>query len=465
MKNYIILIVLLHSCLIANSQTVRVVQLEQTLRWLSEYNFPNFLMVAEFENSIKDEIVIRLERFFPNADIISPDHISYRTITYFGKTKIKLPQPASEDFQVAIASSITRETVGYAVVWNMKVLVRQNKKVILEKEVEHELEPYSISIRFSNHPWMDQDEFKNIYILLLEECLGIREQNAIPIALGSPEIIRRNIAAAMPISRVYTLAVTGGMMEPSATRYRVLRDSLEIGSFFYRPTNLFIPNFSFNIKEIFANLFTQISGIETQYRLESKEHRTGIIYSPGGSDRKVRLDWLQENIISTDDVVIGSRIISPITGLYFEEESLISRFMFMKEIRKLEELTIHNLQFQMDEDVDESIYTIFGLFNAVEFSLVYREVEELIFIKVDNELQAILSLININPESQTFGRTKLTKNKTFLVPASKGSRKREVDVSAAEKYHLYTSDGVEDEDVLEMGHFLLLLFFAIGSVD
>jgi len=116
----------------------------------------------------------------------------------------------------------------------------------------------------------------------------------------------------------------------------------------------------------------------------------------------------------------------------------------------------------MDEDLYESIYAIRGTFKGTCFSVVYREYDELVLIKIENNLNAVLSHINVNQESMSSGGIKLTKNKTFLVP-SKLMGRPDANESTTEWYPLYTISETADGTVIEMGYFLLLLFFAIGN--
>jgi hypothetical protein len=463
MRRFVILTLFCLFNLVAKAQSVRVVQLEHSLRWLTEYNFPNFLQDQDFESNLKYEISAHIGQIVPNKDISIPEHIDYRLITSFGKSKIKSFKSSSPGLQVAIVSSITRATVGFAVLWIMHLQIQQNNKIIIDKEVQHELDPYSASIRLSNHPWIEAGEFRDVFLFLLDECLGIKAYSPDPIGLGSPEMIREKIAGLMPIAGEYTLAVAGAMMQQSASGYKLLRDSVVINEFSYKPAFFKDEGIPLSARGIFADLFTQITGIGMYYTLQSKVSRTGSIYTLDGSKRKVRLDWLQEITATSDKVIVNSRIKSPITGMYFDGDSLISHFIYYREIKPLDDISPHNVQFTMDGNTYESICAIIGEFRGIKFSVVYREHDELVFISIEDKINAILSLINMNPESLSADGRKLSKNKITIVSSSRQFGKPKVEVSSAELYRLYTTDGVKDENVIEMGYFLMLLFFAIAN--
>ncbi|MEB2774486.1 hypothetical protein SYJ56_04165 [Algoriphagus sp. D3-2-R+10] len=450
----------------AVGQTARIVHLEHSLRWQTEDNFPKFLDDYVLERELTTEIDERLRQHLQCSEIIWPDHFDYRLISGFGKTKVKMPKPSDADFDIAIASSITRGTTNYKVLWNMNVIIRKNKEVILDKIVEHELDPYSVSIRFSKQPWMDENEFMNVFLFMFDECVGLIPNSPGPVSLGSSELIRQQVATHMPIEKEYTLAVAGAMMQQSNTSYKLLRDSLVLSDFSYKPGGLFDVDFNVSGNEILAGIFSQITGIDTYYTLKSKEKRTGAIYTHDGLKRKVRLDWLEESLKATlDDDELDSRILSPITGAYYDQDLLIAQFIFYKQIVRMNDISLHNLQFQMgDDDLSEALYTITGYYKGNKFEVVYREYDRLVMIRIQDQLDAILSLININPESSSHGGAKLSKNMGTITTSQKILSMPELKIEKAELYPLYTRAEVDDEAATEMGYFLLLLFFTMSNV-
>jgi hypothetical protein len=466
MKTTLPLIGLLLIQLSLFGQTATVVQLEHSLRWQTEDNFPKFLDDHVLERALMAKMDERLRTHLQCSEITWPEHFDYRLISGFGKTKVKMPKPSPSDYDIAIASSITRGTTNYKVLWNMNVVIKKKKETMLDKTAEHELEPFSVSIRFSKQPWMDENDFMNIFLFLLDECLGNIEMSPGPISLGSPEKMRQKVAEIMPIEKEYTLAVAGAMMGQSNSSYKLLRDTLVLSDFSYNPKGLFDIDFNVGGNEIFANLFSQITGIDTYYRLKSKEKRMGAIYTHDGLKRKVRLDWLEETLRSTsDEDDLDSRILSPVTGVYYDQDFLIAQFIFYKQILRMRDISLHNIHFQMgDDDLAEALYAIIGTYKGNKFEVVYREYDKLVMIKIQDKLEAVLSLINMNPESSSHGGVKLSKNKVTMTTSQKMLSTPEVKMESAEWYPLYTQAEVEDDTAIEMGYFLLLLFFAMSNV-
>ncbi len=459
----LICLLLIHASSIG--QKMQIVQLEHSLRWLSQENFPNYLSNPETESSLYGAIENHLKEKTGVSEVIFPGSFDYRVISGFGKSKIKMPKPNPAEYDVAISSAITRGTTNYKVLWNMSVKVRHGKQTIIEKEVEHELEPYSLSVRMSNKPWLDDKQFAEIFIRLLEECLGMKDYLPSIITLGSFETIRENISKLMPIEKKYTLATSGPIMQQSSSAYKILIDSIELSDFSFRPTDQFNIDFSVSGNRILADLFSQLTGIDAYYNLKSKEKRTGAIYTQDGVKRKVRLDWLEKSRMSTgEDEALYARYLSPITGAFFDQDQLISEFIFYKQITEVKDMSLHNMHFQMgDDDLADKLYAILGTYNGNKFEVVYREMDAFILIKLLDNLEAVMALINVNPDSKSAGGLKLSKNKVTMTSTQKLTGSPIVDVPIAEWYPLFTRSTVTDEMATEMGYFILLLFFAIGN--
>lgn len=447
----------------AHAQSAKVVQLEHSLRWASELNFPNFLNDTQVEQSLLDEIGDRVSSQVEVTDIAFPAHFDYRLIGGFGKTKIKFPK-SNDPIQIAIASSITRATTGYNILWSMQVVVKKSGKTILDKEVEHELEPYSMSIRMSSRPWLDADEFAEVFLFLMDECLGNQEYKAGIINLGSIEMVRKEVEKIIPIANEYNLAVAGSMMSQQDATYRLLKDTIVLHDFYYRDKEEWNFNLTFAPQSIFPSIFSQITGIETYYSLESKEKRFGTLTTNDGIKRRMRLDWLEElRKSAVDNEVVEGQIISPITGQFFESDSLISHFIVYSREKPIENFSLRDVQFQQgDGNFTETEYTIVGKFKGRPFNVLYNEADARVLISIEEKNVAVLSLINANPESLSSGGVRLSKNKRFIV-SSGAMKKPKLEVGSAEWYPFYAIDTVDNVAATEISFILMLLFFAVGQ--
>ncbi len=462
MRTIAFLVFAVVSTIITKAQSTRVVQLEHSLRWASEMNFPNFLKDPALEEKLLDEIGDRLASKLEVADIVFPGSMEYRLIGGFGKTKIKFPK-SSGDTQVAIASSITRATYGYSILWSMKVVIRKNGKTILDKEVEHELEPYSMSIRMSPRPWMEADEFSKTFLFLLNECLGNQTYTPGTIEFGSIEIVRKEVGKIIPIANEYKLAVAGAMMADAKATYQLLKDSTVLHDFYYKDNEEWDFNLTFAPQSIFPSIFSQITGIETYYKLESKEKRFGTLTTNDGVKRRMRLDWLEElRKSAVDHQAVEGRVISPITGQFLEKDSLIAHFIVYSESRPLQNVSLRDVHFQQgSESWSETVFTIIGEFRKRPFVVTYNEAEAKVLISLEGRNVAVLSLINSNPASLSAGGVRMSKNKRFI--SSGNIKKQKLEVGSAEWYPFYVVENVGEQEATEMSFILMLLFFAAGQ--
>lgn len=467
MKTTQLLISFLLVHITAMSQNMQIVQFDHTLRWLSEENFPNYISEPEIVNELYYAFETRLKQKTGAAEVVFPESPAYRVISGFGKSKIKMPKSGVSDLDVAIISDITRGTTNYKVFWKVSVVIRQGKQTIVSKEVEHELEPFSLSIRMSNKAWLERKQFVEIFVQLLDECIGLKEHQPDIITLGSFDTIRDNISNLIPLEKQYMLATSGPIMQQSSSAYKLLLDTMELSSFSFRPTDQFNIDFSISGSQILAGLFSQLTGIDAYYTLKSIEKRTGAIYGHDDVRRKVQLDWLQKTRMSlNEDEPIYAEYHSPITGAYFDRDQLISQFIFYRQIVNNKKASLHNMHFQMgDNNLVEQVYAILGTFNGNKFEVVYREMDGLILIKLLDNLEAVMALINVNPESRSSGGMKISKNKAVISGSQKMVGGPTVDAPTAEWYPLYTRSAVTDEMTIEMGYFILLLFFAIGNTN
>jgi hypothetical protein len=396
------------------AQNATITQLEHSLRWLTESNFPSYIQDPMIEQMIIETVEEKIKHKLNVTKVEAPDHIDYRLISMFGKSKVKLPKSFGTNYKIGISSLITRGTSNHRVFWQMKIQIKQNKNVTFENEIEHELSPFSVSHRLSKLPWLDENEFQDAFSLMLEECLELEEFTPGVINFGSLEMIEEKISKLISIEKKYLLAVAGDMMGDSNSNFKILDDTVTVSEFSFRSTNLADMDFNISGSKILAGLFKEISGIDSYYNFKSKEKRSGIIFDHAGTKRSVRLDWLEEVVESTsenDEPV--SRIVSPITGRYFDRDSLVAEFIFYHQIQEIKSMnfqSLHEEHFQLgDDDIVESLYAIIGYFGGTKFEVVYRELDQLIFIRVQDELQAVFPRININPESNSFNGVRLSK--------------------------------------------------------
>ena len=192
-------------------QDASVVTFKHTIRWLEESNFPNYFLNPEVRDSINTQIKADLIHQFRFSNINFPDNIDYRNIKGFGKPKEDLAGPSSPNgYNVHIFSFLTRETTGYGLIWSIKTLIRKEGKIILEKEVKHNI-IYSNDIPASQQQFSSRD-FQRIFIGLIRETISMESEytGAMTIAIGpNREEQEKEIRLWFPKSIRYVLKTNG----------------------------------------------------------------------------------------------------------------------------------------------------------------------------------------------------------------------------------------------------------------
>ena len=138
MRHTVSIIIILLFAQVNFAQTAKIVQLDHSLRWLSEKNFPNYLDEPEVEEKIIFRIDSALKQKIEVEQIEFPAHFKYKLISFTGKSKIKMPKSKGDHYMIAFSSGITRGTTNMRVFWNMKIEIQQGKQVIFANEIEHE---------------------------------------------------------------------------------------------------------------------------------------------------------------------------------------------------------------------------------------------------------------------------------------------------------------------------------------
>jgi hypothetical protein len=173
---------------VSMAQQAEVVVFKHELRWTDETRFPNYLKVPSIRDSVFSETKQELMNYLEVNDVKLPGQIAYKITSGFGKLKVEMPPNSNGNAPtIGIFSFITRATSGYAIYWNFTVIIQQNNKPILQKEVSHELEYFNVSGYTSAKQWISAEKFLEIYNRLLHEALGVIPTTDEKIVLGKKE--------------------------------------------------------------------------------------------------------------------------------------------------------------------------------------------------------------------------------------------------------------------------------------
>ncbi len=165
-----------------NAQTINITSFQHTLRWLDEVSFPPYVTSENVKDALLNAAASGLSNHFNGSVVTKPLTVEYKNITMFGKPVIKEPAASSHagDFQVSLFSFLTRATAGTDVFWSMKILVHRDGKEVYSREIKHQLKNYTTS-----YSWFTEDEFIDLFSLLLNELFENREPLGTVIALGT----------------------------------------------------------------------------------------------------------------------------------------------------------------------------------------------------------------------------------------------------------------------------------------
>jgi len=217
-------IFLLLSTLLCRGKQAELVFMEHSIRWTNENNFPYYFKLPDVRDAVFTTLQQRLKQKFQFESVGIPADVGYRVINGFGKAKIAWPTSSGNDrHEIAILSAITRGTSNMSMLWSMTVSVRQSGKIIYTKEVNHELLPYSNSYYMNLQRWMEQKEFINFFILLLDEVLEFQKPLPAALPVNSKESSILKAADLIPSYIEYSLNVADSVMGKDRHRVYQLR--------------------------------------------------------------------------------------------------------------------------------------------------------------------------------------------------------------------------------------------------
>ncbi len=152
--------------LFASGQQVNLSSFQHELRWLDEDRFPPLLLDGAIRDSLFGIAGRTLQQKFGAAAYSAPEQVDYKLNSAgFGKLKMMPPAASSNPnhYQAAILSLLTRATVGFDVLWQLKIEVRQGGKKVFSGETSHQL------IHYGDGAWFTPKSFTETFQMLMQE--------------------------------------------------------------------------------------------------------------------------------------------------------------------------------------------------------------------------------------------------------------------------------------------------------
>jgi hypothetical protein len=463
---------------ILSAQSAQVVCFRHTLRWAEESNFPNYFLIPEVRDSLFHDIEQDLKLRLGVTEVTFPHEVEYRTIVVgFGKPNSELPRTPSETgYQVGIFSSITRGTVGFAIYWSMNVIVKQNDKTVLQKEVKHELEYSNAAGYVTNQLWMTSKEFGKVCHDLIREALGLAASSSNKVVVGSLEAKEDEALARLPQSTRYLLKIHGRWL--SALNFaelddlnfaaQLVQDKDTVKQFVYRDgwdsrTEYFSPS------ALFADLFTQVTGLPIVYATKVRFEKKGTLVYSDRKETRIRLQWLEEITGLTTSGPVFSTPMEPLIGELYKDKSVVGQFVYTRSFNTFRtEKTREKLGGWYQENTLGwgRKHRIDCVWKERRFSAEYDDHEGFVEIKSGDDVLAVMVVQNCNPESRSFGDAKLSKNKVwkYANPGNMVVDPLFSDEKKVEWYPVFVSNLGPDDSLEACLEILVCLFFGIAHM-
>ncbi|MGB8491960.1 MAG: hypothetical protein WCE64_12960 [Bacteroidales bacterium] len=461
---------------LTSAQIPQVVVFNHTLRWTDEVKFPNYFLQPEIRDSVFNNTKAELMTWLSVTDIKFPDDIQYSFIPGFGKNKSIMPENTTGDnTEIGIFSFITRATVGYGMLWNFKIIIRQNKKILLEKEVSHELEYFTPSGYLELRRWISPEEFRDIFHKLVRETLGFMPAANEKIILGSLESIEKRVQAISPRLKRTLLKINGGWKTGGNFSGLIESGTDTLLNFNFKQKEIIETKTSLK-RPLLAALFTAITGFDIQYDEETISELDGVLTFPDNQLFEIKL----KSITTRTNSVIGddnrvTRISNPLTAEIFDQKLPSGYFLYvsLEKVNTTDKTTEKTNAFSGTQKLNtlgiERIHRIKGSLSDRPIFGEFNENQGIVMINSENDLLGVMIAENCNPESRSVSGGKVSKNKTFIAPEGYNSynikRTSMENTKKVEWYPFYLDENSTEESREFCIETLVCMFFGIGNMN
>lgn len=457
----------------AFGQDARVVTFKHAIRWLSESDFPNYFLNEEIRNSINENLKAGLKYQFNFKNVTIPDQVEYRNFTGFGKPK-NAPSKSSTSlgYEIDIFSFLTRETTGYGLLWSVKMVIRNKGKIILEKEVRHEIE-YTNDISASQQ-LLSSTDFQKIFIGLIRETISMESEytGTMTITIGrSMEEKEKDIRLWFPGSIRYILKTNATWPYFGNFSSLLVSERDTVLQFDYKNKSE-VTGGSLTLKPALSEIFTDATGIGMEYTVKEKGMKKGVIKFHGGNKFMIKLNWIEEKTSTTNSDEVQSRITTPLVGQLFSDTTKVGSFIYQRISKALpsdatnEKFSLTNGNLAENSSAATVIHHINGTLNSKLFTAEYNEKTGLIEINSANQTLATMLFHNCNPGT---GRSQ-SKTKNSMNEGAVSEEEPKAGFSSSKKtsklkwYPYFMKGHPTGEEVTTSLEILVCLFFGMGNM-
>ncbi|MBD0831612.1 hypothetical protein [Aestuariibaculum sediminum] len=452
------------------AQQAEIVVFRHDLRWVDETKFPNFFLYDEVRDTIFNATKHELSHYLGLTEIKLPENVSYKIINGFGNQKVKLPKTnPKNDYEVGIYSFITRGTVGYSILWKFNIVIKKAGKEILAKEVVHELEYFNASGYLTTRKWLEPDQFRDIFIRMLQESLGVLPSSNEVIVIGSLDEQERKAQALFRESTRHILKIDGrwrvagnfaAQLESPVDTVIALRFNEKLSWEFPKPS----------FSGVLAGLFSQTTGIEVVTENMIDYEKTGRLIFSDGDELGILLKWIEIESSSTfSDEDFSQRILDPLIAEIYSKDKQIGYFVYTQEeiVYSTEKTkkafnSFNGFQIKNSLGIEQKHRIVGELFESPIFA-EYNESLGIIEVISGEDLLGAMVVDNLNPDNRSISDETLSKNKKIVsgVKLSKSSLEK---TKTVEWYPIYLPNDYSAESEKMCIETLIFLFFGIGNM-
>ena len=471
MKTICLSIVAIFLSSINFAQHARVIIFKHELRWTDETRFPNYFLYQNINDSIFKDTKQELMNYLKVSEVQLPEAVSYKIINGFGNQKVELPKTvSSNDFEIGLFSFITRATVGELMFWKLNIVIRQNNKIIFQKEVSHELEYFNVSGYVTSQQWLSPEEFHDVFKKLIKETLGVLPAKNEKIILGSFENQEKKASALLLNPTRQLLKINGAWKSASNFSAKLESADETILDFNFKDEMMWeFPKPT--LSDFLAPLFTDATGIEISYDNIIKAQKKGTLFFSDGQKFGINLKWIEMETKSTkSDEVTTQRVSKPLIAELYNEKEQIGYFLYTRSeyVRSTDKTErkfnpFNGYQTQNTLGI-EQIHRIEGsLYNKPLFA-EYNENRGIIEIQSGDERLGVMVVQNCNPENRSIGNVSLSKNKRFISSGGNIGKPSMENTKSVEWYPIYFPEKSSNEAKRISIETLICLFFGIGNM-
>jgi len=458
-------------CFVSFAQNAQVVVFKHELRWTDETRFPNYFLYQDIRDSIYKDTKLELIKYLKVSDVKLPEAVAYKIINGFGSQKVELPKTVSNnDFEIGLFSFITRATVGELMFWKLNVVIRQNNKIIFQKEVSHELEYFNVSGYVTSQQWLSPEEFHDVFQRLVKEALGVLPASNERIILGSLENQEKKASALLLNPTRQLLKINGAWK--SASNFSAKLESADESILDFNFKDKMIWEFPKpTLSDFLAPLFTDATGIEISYDKIIKAQKKGTLFFSDGQKFGINLKWIEMETKSTkSDEVTSQRISNPLIAELYNEKEQIGYFLYTQseEVRTTDKTQrklnpFNGYQTQNTLGI-EQIYRIEGSLYHKPLFAQYNENRGIIEIQSGDERLGVMVVQNCNPENRSIGNVTLSKDKRIISSGGNIGKPSMENTKSIEWYPIYFPEKSSSDAKKICVETLICLFFGIGNM-